>query len=205
VQAEETARRRLERDIHDGVQQELVALIARIGLARNQLARDPGTLEATLGDLQAEACQALSDLRELASGIHPSVLDDRGIVEAIETRAARLPLGVTIECERVLRDARFPEPVEGAGYFVVCEAFTNALKHSGAERVTVRLHHQADELAIEVSDDGRGFDPSTAGGSGLSGLADRVEALGGSFAVTSAPGSGTYLHARFPVSDRVPA
>lgn len=203
VEAEENARRRLERDIHDGVQQDLVALIARIGLARNQLGREPATLEATFADLQAEAQQALANVRELASGIHPSVLDDLGLVEALESRAARLPLGVTIECEPGLRETRFPERVESAAYFLSCEGFANALKHSGAERITVRLRREAGTLALEVSDDGCGFDPGLVNGSGLAGLADRVDALGGSFAVDSAPGEGTRLRADFPVGERV--
>lgn len=205
VEAEESARRRLERDIHDGVQQDLVALIARIGLARNQLGREPVTVEETLADLQAEAQQALVNVRELASGIHPSVLDDRGLVEALESRAARLPLGVTIECEPGLRETRFHERVESAAYFVCCEGFANALKHSGAERVTVRLRREDKSFELEVSDDGCGFDPTATGGSGLAGLADRVDALGGSFAVDSSPGKGSRLSASFPAAERVTA
>lgn len=205
VEAEERARRRIERDIHDGVQQELVALIARIGLARQQLDRDPGRLRETLADLQAETRQALADLRELARGIHPSVLDDRGIVEAIEGRVARLPIGVTIECDRALRETRFPASVEGAAYFLVCEALSNALKHAGAERVIVRLGAEEGALTIEVADDGRGFDRAATRGSGLGGLADRTDALGGTFAVESRPGGGTTLRASFPVGERMPA
>ena len=206
VEAEERARRRIERDIHDGVQQELVALIARIGLARMQLARDPSALDATLDDLRSEAQQALADLRELAGGIHPSVLTDRGIVDAIEARASRLPLGVTIECERGLRERRFGETVEGAAYFVVCEGFANALKHSGAERVVVRLEDEGGALRVEVADDGRGFDSAArGGGTGLAGLADRVDALGGELSVRSAPGEGTNVTVRLPVHVRQPA
>jgi signal transduction histidine kinase len=199
VEAEERGRRRLERDIHDGVQQEIVALIARIGLARAQLDRDPSRIAATLGDLHSEASQALADLRDLAAGIHPAVLGDRGIVDAIESRAARLPLGVTIECAPALRTSRFSETVEGAVYFIVCEGFANALKHSAAERVTVRLETLDDELVTVISDDGAGFDPETAAGTGLRGLRDRTEALGGVFSVQARPGEGTTLTARFPI------
>jgi signal transduction histidine kinase len=200
VEAQETARRRLERDIHDGVQQELVALIAKIGLARRQVEHDPDALASTLEDLQGEVRQALAELRELASGIHSSVLADRGVVEAISSRAARLPLEVAIECPPELRARRFPEPVEGAAYFVVCEGFANALKHAAAERVTVRLQAEPRSLLLEVGDDGCGFDPAAArDGTGLSGLADRVEALGGSFRVDSSPGAGTLLRAMLPV------
>jgi signal transduction histidine kinase len=205
VQAEETARRRLERDIHDGVQQELVALMAKIALVRKQWQRDPATLEASLSDLQAEAGQALADLRELASGIHPSVLDDHGLVEAIESRASRLPLGVTVECSPELRSTRFPEAIEGAAYFIVCEGFANALKHSGAERITVRLAQEHDALGLEISDDGAGFDPCSVRRSGLAGLADRVEALDGHFSVSAMPGQGARLRATFPIVSRVRA
>lgn len=203
VEAEEAARRRIERDVHDGVQQELVALIARIALAQNQLARDPSLVTSTLADLQLEARQALDDLRELVGGIHPSVLSDYGIVGAIEARASRLPLGVTIECDRELRATRFSETVEGAVYFLVSEAFANALKHSGAERVVLRLDREDGEIVVEVSDDGRGFSVPDAQGSGLSGLADRIDALGGSFSVSSVVGQGTRLTARLPAVERV--
>lgn len=205
VAAEEAARRKIERDIHDGIQQELVALAAKIGLAQTQLARDPAHLDATLADLQSEAQQAIEDLRELASGIHPSVLSDRGVVEAIEARASRLPLGVTVECDPSMRTRRFGEAVEGAIYYLVCEGFANALKHSGAERVFVRLRCDQRELEVEVFDDGRGFDRSLARRSGLDGLADRFDALGGVFDVTSEPGAGTTLSARLRIDERVTA
>jgi signal transduction histidine kinase len=200
VEAEETARRRIERDIHDGIQQELVALIARIGLARNQLARDTSLVSKTLADLQLEAGGALADLRELAGGIHPSVLSDHGIVGAIEARAARLPLGVTIDCDRTLRATRFAEPIEGAAYYIVSESCTNALKHSGAHQVVVRIAHDAGELRLEVVDDGSGFDTAATPLNGLNGLRDRVEALGGRFAVRSSPGNGTTVTAALPVA-----
>jgi signal transduction histidine kinase len=200
VQAEEQARRRIERDIHDGSQQEIAALIARIGLARNQMRRDPSLALETLADLQSEAQQALMNLRELALGIHPSVLTDRGIVEAIEARAARLPLGVTLECDPGLRSVRFDEAVEGGVWFLVSECFANTLKHSGAERVTVRLTRSAGALELQVSDDGRGFDVAAAGG--LPGLNDRIAAVGGTFEVQSAPGGGTVVRAVVPARER---
>lgn len=201
VAAQESARRQIERDIHDGSQQELVALIARIGLAQSQFGKDPGRLGETLSDLQAEARQALENLRQLASGIHPAVLSDHGIVTAIESRAARLPLGVTIECDSHMRTARFDEAVEGAVYFFVCEGFANTLKHATAERIRVRIHRSEHQLEIEVSDDGAGFELQSTDRSGLAGLADRIEALGGGLDLDSSAGRGTTLTARLPIRE----
>ena len=135
VAAEASARRQIERDIHDGAQQDLVGLIAKIGLARNRLGPDANGLGTTLEELQAGARDALTNLRQLASGIHPTELSDHGLVEAIEGRSARLPIGVTIDCAPELRTARFPEEIEGAAYFFVSEALANTLKHARAQRV----------------------------------------------------------------------
>lgn len=201
VGAHESARRQIERDIHDGAQQELVALIARIGLARTQLGRDPSHLDDTLVDLRSEVRQALANLRQLASGIHSSVLADHGLVEAIEIRSSRLPLGVTIECDAQLRATRFGDEIEGAAYFFVSEALANTLKHASAERARVRILRTEYELQIEVADDGTGFDVQAISGTGLRGLADRIEALGGSVEVDSSPGRGTRLTARLPIGD----
>ena len=202
VAAQETARRQIERDIHDGAQQELVALIARIGLAQNQFGRDSGRLGETLGDLQSEARQALENLRQFASGIHPSVLSDHGLVEAIEIRSARLPLGVTIECDPQMRTTRFPDEIESAAYFFVSEGLANALKHAAAERARVRIVRSESKLDVEVADDGAGFDVEAVRLSGLRGLSDRIEAVGGTIAVDSSPGRGTRLTARLPIGER---
>lgn len=198
VRAEETGRRRLERDIHDGVQQELVALLAKIRLARNQVSRDPSAVGTLLEELQEETKLALSDLRDLAQGIHPTVLSDRGLVEAIEDRVSRMPANVTIEVAEQVRKARFTQAVEGAAYFTVCEGLANAMKHASAQRLTVRLETQESELCLDISDDGAGFDAQKVSRSGLKGLEDRIEALGGRLQVTSAPGRGTQLLARLP-------
>jgi signal transduction histidine kinase len=198
VAAHDTARRRIERDIHDGAQQDLVALIARIGLARAQMARQPGMPAETLDDLESEAREALENLRQLAAGIHPTELADHGLFEAIESRTARLPIEVTVECEPELRDARFGQEVEGAAYFFVAEAVANAMKHAGGARVVVRMTRSDDVLEIEVADDGAGFDIHEPPGSGLRGLADRMAAIGGALSVDSGRGRGTRLTARLP-------
>lgn len=198
VAAQDSERQRIERDLHDGVQQEVVSLLARLGLARTQLRRDPEIAEATLAELQAQTGQVLRDLRELVQGIHPPVLADRGLLEAIEARLAHVPIGVEIQASPDLRGARFPTDVEAAAYFFVSEALANAMKHARASRVGVRLAVDNGDLMVEVKDDGIGFDPARARGSGLTGLRDRVEALGGRFHVDSAVGGGCRLTAVVP-------
>ena len=199
VHAEESARRRLERDLHDGSQQELAALLARIALARSQPAgrRRRGRREPRPVAVRCPA--RLENLRELASGIHASVLADRGLVEAIEARVARLPLRVDVECGPGVRDGDLSDSVEGAAYFLVCEALANTLKHGDAQRATVRLRLESGMLRIGVIDDGCGFDPpEVSRRGGLAGLSDRLCALGGSLDVASRPGSGTRLEAAVP-------
>lgn len=197
VHAQDSERRRLERDIHDGVQQELVSLMAKLRLARNQLNR--GELsDAALAELQAEARQTLEDLRELAHGIHPPVLTDRGLVAAIEARTARLPLGVRIEADAALRQIRFSPDVEAAAYFSCSEALANVLKHARATHAVVRLTAVGDRLQVEVEDDGVGFDRAVVPGTGLEAMRDRLEALGGTLRVRSGPGQGCLLVAELP-------
>ncbi|HEV2755125.1 MAG TPA: sensor histidine kinase [Actinomycetota bacterium] len=205
VTADESARRRIERDIHDGAQQELVALIARMGLARSELGRDPAGLDDTLVTLQSEVRGALENLRRLVAGIHPAVLTDHGLVEAIEIRSARLPVDVAVECDPETRAARFTDAVEGAAYLFVSEALANVLKHAGATRACVRVSCSDRELEVEVADDGRGFDPRVASHTGLRGLADRIEALGGTVDVESTPQRGTRVTARLPIRDHADA
>jgi len=197
VEAQESERRRIERDIHDGVQQELVAMLAKIRIARNQAARDPASVEATLLDLQQETRQTLKDLRDLVRGIHPAVLGDQGLVKAIEARVAQLPLSVNIESDEI-DAARLPEAIEGAAYFFVSEGLTNVMKHSGVEAATVRVHRDGAGLLIEVVDHGRGFDVDSANRSGLAGLQDRVEAAGGTVTIRSSTGGGAVLSAWLP-------
>jgi signal transduction histidine kinase len=202
VSAGDAERRRIERNIHDGVQQELVALIANLRLARNQLGREPTLADSTLAGLQDEAGHLLEDLRELARGIHPSLLSDHGLVEAIEARAARMPVPVSVQVDAASRRARFGDDIEGAAYFVVSEALANVLKHSGAERATIGIGYAEGSLELDVSDDGTGFDPGEAGGSGLANMSDRLEALGGRLVLRSRPGEGTRLSARLPAHPR---
>ena len=195
VQAEEVGRRRLERDLHDGVQQELVGVLARLGLARNQLRRDRDLAETTLREAQVDAQRALEGLQELARGIHPAILTDRGLVEAVEERATRMTVPVEVHANGLGGGTRFPPEMEGAAYFFVSEGLANIMKYAFATRVFVRFHTEPGQLVVEVEDDGRGFEPAGVKLSGLRGLEDRIEALGGRVEVASRPGHGTELRA----------
>jgi len=199
VTAAESERRRIERNIHDGAQQELVALVARLGMAR-ALAGEGRLSSDDLQKLQREAGQILEDLRELAQGIHPSVLSDGGILEAIEERCSGLPLKVTIDAPAELHSVRYGDDIEGAAYFFVTEALANVLKHAEARHVTVSMSPADENLEVTVADDGHGFEVSNASLNGLAGLTDRVRALGGTVKISSRPGSGTSVKARLPVS-----
>lgn len=139
VMAQEAERRRVERNIHDGAQQELVAMIAKLRIARELVGRDGAGAVDTLEELQRDAQAALRGIRELAQGIQPSVLGDEGLVAAIEDRTARLPLEVSILADQATRAGRFPNSIEGAAFFVVSEALANVLKHAGATRATVAV------------------------------------------------------------------
>ncbi|MEV4366074.1 ATP-binding protein [Nonomuraea sp. NPDC049637] len=193
VNAQEAERRRIERNIHDGVQQQLVALIAGL-----ELARVTGAGPDALARLREQARQTLADLRELAAGIHPSALSQGGLVEAVEERCSGLPVPTTVTADPGLRARRFADEVEGAMYFTVSEAVANALKHAAAVRIEVRLTLAAGRVRATVADDGRGFDPATAARRGLATLADRLDALGGGMELDSEPGKGTRMHAWVP-------
>lgn len=190
VNAQEAERRRIERNIHDGAQQQLVALIAGL-----ELARATGAGPDTLALLREQARQALADLRELAAGIHPSALAQGGLVEAVEQRCSGLPVATTVTADPSLRAGRFPDEIEGAMYFTVSETVANALKHAEATRIDVRLSYAAGRLTAAVADDGAGF---AAPGTALDRLADRLIALGGGLDVDSAPGEGTRVRAWVP-------
>jgi signal transduction histidine kinase len=201
VRAQDAERRRLERNIHDGVQQDLVALIGHAAHVRGQLARDPAAAEQALSELQEGLRGVIGDLRELAHGIHPSVLGDRGLLAAVEALAARSAVPVSVRADPCLRGQRFPEEIEGAGYFAIAEALANVGKHAAASHAEVTMARSNGSLHIEVRDDGAGFDPVDAVGEGLPNLADRLAALGGRLDVVSREGEGTTVRAMLGVAD----
>jgi signal transduction histidine kinase len=199
VQAQMHERRRIEQNIHDGVQQDIVATMANIRLARNQLARDPQLATTTLASLQEHTRRTLDSIRELSRGIHPPVLTHRGLLEALDAQAARIPIDVRLDAAADVRAARYAEDVEVVAYFVVSEALANVLKHAGTELAIIRLDSADQWLTVEVIDHGRGCDRETAAaGSGILGLRDRVESIGGRLSVDSSPGRGMTLRALLP-------
>ena len=194
VSAADDARRRLERDLHDGAQQRLVGLALSLRLARDRIETDPEQASALLDEASAELALATDELRELARGIHPAILSDRGLDAALSALAKRAPVDIQLHTSL---DGEIPETVEAAAYFVVAEALTNVVRHSGANEAEVSVARRNGALHVEVSDGGRGgADP---GGSGLRGLNDRVQALDGELEVESHHGTGTAVHARIPI------
>lgn len=199
VQAQEQERRRIERDIHDGAQQDLAALIARLSLARSRAGEDQ-VLRETLDGIQHDVRRILADLRELAQGIHPSVLRDGGLVAAIDDRCARLPIAVSFRSSPDLASRRFAPEIEAAAYFCVAEALANALKHSGSSSIDIELETTRSELIASVTDAGRGVESGAdTRGSGLAGLADRLRALGGGLTIDQEPTGGFRLTATLPL------
>ena len=194
VAAGDAARRKLERNLHDGAQQRLVSLSLSLRLAQNQVAKSPVRAEELLEASRDELMQALEELRELARGIHPAVLTDRGLEAALEALAGRAALPVEIDC---IPDVELPPPVEAAAYYVVSEALTNAAKYAAASRVAVHAAAGDGVLHVSVRDNGRGGADLTRG-TGLLGIKDRVEALRGRLYLDSPAGGGTSLRAEFP-------
>jgi PAS domain S-box-containing protein len=194
VTAGDVERRRLERNLHDGAQQRLVALSLALRVALAKVESDPAAARATLAAAGDELSLALAELRELARGLHPAVLSDHGLRAAVEMLAGRSPVPVEIA---EIPGERLPEPVEAAAYYLIAEALTNVAKYARASTVKVRVTASDGSVLVEVSDDGVGG-ADAAGGSGLRGLTDRVEALGGSLEVASPAGEGTSLRARIP-------
>ena len=197
VQAQDVERTRIGRDLHDGSQQHLVAIIAKAGLARSQLTRDTALADGTLVVLQQDTKAALVEIRELVHGIFPPILADRGLVVAVQQRSARLPIAVRVEADPADTGRRFEPSIESAAWFVISEALTNTVKHSRAAQVTVRFR-TADRLEIDVLDDGVGV-PDRVGGHGLTGMSDRVAALDGTFDIGRGAAGGTVLRVSFPL------
>jgi signal transduction histidine kinase len=201
VIAHDEERRRLERDLHDGAQQQLVALATKL----KQAAASSGN-QRMLEECASEAEEAVFALQDLARGIYPSVLADQGLAAALRAHAVRVPLQVRVEVEPGLAERRFDPELEAAMYFVALEAVTNAHKHAGTPTVTVTLRSEAvpPSLVVEVHDNGRGFDQNTPrGGTGVQNMTDRVAALGGRIRVESRPGAGTWIRAFVPLEAEV--
>lgn len=197
VAAQDAERRRLERDIHDGAQQHLVALAVKLRLARTIGEKDPQKAAALIAELRDVTGEALETLRDLTRGIYPPVLADEGIAAALRAGAKRLP-GVVVDAEGL---RRYPLAVESAVYFSCLEALQNAAKHAGASRVAVQLRETQFGISFSVTDDGGGFDVGTTPrGSGLQNVADRLAAIGGEVRIQSAPGSGTTIAGEVPAA-----
>jgi len=197
VAAQDEERRRLERNIHDGVQQQLVALQVQLKLARTMVDRDPAKVGELLESLTGASAETLDDLRDLARGIYPPLLADQGLAAALGAQARKAAIPVTVEPGGI---GRYPQEIEATVYFCVLEALNNTAKYAAASGATVSLGRKNGSLVFRVIDDGRGFDPGAGGtGTGLQGMADRLEALGGSLHVDSRPGSGTSVSGLVPL------
>jgi signal transduction histidine kinase len=195
IAAADAERRLLERNLHDGAQQRLVSLALALRAVEAQLTNDPEAARHQLASARKELALALDELRDLARGIHPAVLRDRGLGPALDALAARAPVTVQVAA---IPGERLPEPVETAAYYLVAEALTNVARHAHATAVTVSVTRTGDRARIEVRDDGTGG-ADTGRGSGLRGLADRLEALGGWLELDSPPGAGTTLIGEVPL------
>jgi len=197
VTAQDEERRKLERNLHDGAQQQLVALSVKLRLLGQLIDRDTEKAKSIAGDLQHDAGEALTELRDLARGIYPPLLADKGLVAALESQAQRSAVPVSIEAVAV---DRYPREVEAAVYFSCLEALQNVAKYARATRAVVRLSDGGGRLRFEVLDDGVGFDTdATSYGTGLQGIADRLAVLGGDVHLRSAPGAGTAVGGEVPV------
>jgi signal transduction histidine kinase len=194
VAASDETRRRIERNLHDGTQQRLVSLGLAVRAAEADLPPERDDLRARLSDVATGLVAAVEDLREISRGIHPAILSVGGLGPALRALARRSVIPVDLE---IMIDVRVAEPIEVAAYFVASEALANAAKHSQASRIDVSLEQRDECLLLSVRDDGVGG-ADTARGSGLVGLMDRVEALGGSIRVDSRPGNGTQITAELP-------
>lgn len=201
VTAQDERAKTLERNIHDGAQQQLVALSVKLRLLDALVEREPAKARALVSELQADSADSLENLRDLARGIYPPLLADKGLPAALQAQARKSPVPVEIESDGV---GRYPQEVEAAVYFCCLEALQNVAKYADASRALVRLTSQDEQLAFSVEDDGAGFDPGSTAprGSGFQNMIDRLEALGGALDVVSAPGAGTTVVGRVPATVR---
>ncbi|CAN5727687.1 hypothetical protein BH18ACT17_BH18ACT17_00100 [soil metagenome] len=199
VAAQDEERRKLERNLHDGAQQQLVALAVQLKLARTMVDRDPATAGSMLDSLQGAAGEALEELRDLARGIYPPLLADKGLAAALESQARKAVVPTTVRNDGI---GRYPRDVESAVYSCTLEALNNVAKYADAGSVDVRLAQENGHLTFSVHDDGRGFDAAAATfGTGLQGMTDRLDAIGGDLLVTSVPGAGTTVTGRIPARE----
>jgi signal transduction histidine kinase len=202
VTAQDARAKALERNIHDGAQQQLVAMAVKLRLADQLAERDTVKAREILAQLQVEATETLENLRDLARGIYPPLLADRGLAAALDSQARKVPTPVSIEADAELR---FAPEIEAAVYFCCLEALQNVTKYARASRATVRIGWDGGELRFAVEDDGSGFDfATTHAGTGIQGMTDRLEALGGNLRVESEPGRGTTVTGTIPVQPLAP-
>jgi signal transduction histidine kinase len=192
--------RRIERDLHDGAQARLVALGMNLGLAEEQIERNPDQARALLAEARVASSDALAELRDLVRGIHPPVLADRGLVGAIQALALAAPIAVTVTAEL---PGRLDAPVESAAYFCAAELLTNAIKHSGAKHIAITITHQLDRLVLTVRDDGHGG-AEPVPGSGLRGIERRLAAFDGKLDIASPPGGPSVLIVEVPCASSSP-
>ncbi len=200
VAAQDEERRKLERNIHDGAQQQLVALSVKTRLADSMVDRDPVKAHEMLAQIRTDTNDALETLRDLARGIYPPLLADKGLAAALQAQARKAAFPVTVEADGV---ERYPADIEATVYFCVLEALNNIAKYADAERVEVTLQAFEGSVRFEVRDDGRGFDPAQVdAGTGIQGMQDRLDATGGSLQIESAPGTGTAVTGVVPIGRR---
>jgi signal transduction histidine kinase len=201
VAAQDEERRRLERNIHDGAQQHLVALAVKLRLAKIALQKDPEQGRRMLGEIKGEVDAALDTLRSLALGIYPPLLEEQGIAAALAAQYLRSSLPVRLEADGI---GRYPIELEAAVYFCALEALQNAAKYANATAITIAFRERDGALEFSVADDGGGFDPGSNGiGTGIQGMRDRMAVFGGDAEIESSPGHGTIVRGRVPVSERV--
>jgi len=199
VAAQDEERRKIERNLHDGVQQQLVAMNVQLGLLARVAEADPAKAVDMAAMLQTRAIEALGDLRDLARGIYPPLLADKGLVAALEAQARKAAVPTTVRSEQI---ERYPQEVESAVYFCVLEALNNVAKYAAASQALIELTQQDGYLRFVVRDDGAGFDASAAGyGTGLQGMADRLDAIGGELKITSESREGTTITGSIPIQE----